>query len=377
MSAHRTNIILLSVFAVISIFLSGRLDITNPQYDLGDWFYYLSMAETAPVFNAEVISPFAYRIAGPWLAGTLFENVYIGFTVLNFISLFLIPVLIYFFLQEEGVSKITSLGLSIATIFNRYFFQFAAWNGFHVADTWAFVFIIIALILMKRRKILLLLLIMPIGMLFKEYLLLLIPMGYVYLLKNKSTNKNYMGFTIASVFSISIFILLRQFIPVSGGEGLYEQITTTFASEIIKPLSLPKRLIIAFVPFGLIPFIFFKSFAKFCRENLHYFIFFLSVIAISFIGVDGERLAVTALPVYLVFIGNLFDKLTTKLYTTNKRNWLIQLVIISIISSVYHIWGILKLPNSMYSAIYTMIILILMSVIFIYLDYLNKKLHKR
>lgn len=395
MNKNRKNLIYIALFAIISMFLAGKIDTSNPEYAKKDYTYYRQMAINYQLDSdkqderkieldgfithkyviadkQDVIAPFAFRIAGPWLVSVFFENVDFGFSILNFISLFFIPIVFYFFLLESGINSMVATFFAVIISFNRYFFQFPAWNNYHINDTFSFLLILIALLLIIKKDYLPLLILMPVAVFFKEYILLLIPLLYIYLIRNKEVQKSYLIISVASFTSIAIFILLRQTIPASGGETLVEQIRTTVLAQLLEPLALPKRLLIAFTPFGFIPFVFYKRTFKFIKLYPEYIAFFIACLGISFIGVDGERLIVTALPLYLLYIAWLVSDLFTIFKKkSNKRNWLFQILIISMLASIYHLWGIAKLPSRNISIIYTIAILCLMAILFIYISKLK------
>lgn len=375
MKKHFAHIAIIIVCTWLGILIPGSIDTANPDFSHGDFTYYRQMADAAPGLSEEVLSPFGYRIAGPWLAGTLFPDSEIGFEVLNTAALIVIPLLLYLLFIGSGISRVGASAFAISAAFNRYFFSQYAWNTYHLPDTWIFLILIAFWIFLKRKNYLPAALLIPVGIFFKEYAFLMIPVLFAVLIIGKEKIDKFLSAGVASVSAIVISIILNRTLNLPG-DTVSGEFSSTLLSELSDPLAIPKRLIIAFTPFGLLPFIFFRQFLNFCRRNPHYALFMSLVLAGSFFGDDAERLAVTALPVYLIFIAELADRLTEKFTSVRRRNWLIQIVIVSGISSLYHIWGIVRLPDRTTSILFTAAILLLTASIFLYLIIIDKRISK-
>ena len=64
------------------------------------------------------------------------------------------------------------------------------------------------------------------GILIKEYCLMIIPAGFFYFYKDNSERRSLIYFSIISVLSILVFMLVRVFIVSDGGESLFSQYST-------------------------------------------------------------------------------------------------------------------------------------------------------
>jgi len=201
---------------------------------------------------------------------------------------------------------------------------------------------------------------------------MIIPAGFIYLYKDHYEKSSLIYFSIISVLSILVFILIRVMIVSEGGESLFTQYTT----QVIyysKPELLAKRFTIPFTPFGLLPIIFLKDLITFFREHKYFFIYALTIIILSFFG-EPERLIEPLAPVYYLFIA-----LIIKQYILNKSSDVIKnrivlnLVGISFLASFYHLWGTITLPNELYSIISTILFTIIVSVLF----YFSKRSMKK
>jgi hypothetical protein len=354
----------LFMLAILSIFLSGRIQFWMPEYSHMDLAKYKTMAETSPQISETVIQPFVYRVFAPWFAGLLPFKTEISFYLLTTLSLFLVVYLLFGFLIINGIEYRIAFALTSCFIFNRYFFQFLAWDYFHLTDTLSLIVILIFLINLKNRNWFYLLAISILGVLIKETVLIMIPVAYIFLFQFKAGLKEYIGLTIISVVTFLIFIGIRLTINVTGGENLWTQFFTGleyfFTAE-----SLLKKLVVAFLPFGLVPFIFYGESLQFFKSNYHYQVLFVLVFIISFFG-DAERLMMPLAPVYYVLIGYIMQKhITEKINKSYLRKFLVYLMILSFLSSFYHLWGIFKLPSGVYSLITSSIITLFSGYLFL------------
>ncbi|MBU0475911.1 MAG: hypothetical protein KKF62_17330 [Bacteroidetes bacterium] len=362
---NKNHIIILLISTIICILLSGFIDYENSVYSNMDMNKYIAMAEVSPGINTNIIKPFVYRIGAPWIAGLLPFTIPINFLILNSISLFFLSLVFFLFLLEYKTD--TSLALVFTIIFqlNRYLFQFLGWNYFQLSDTLSLVFLFYSLILLRHRKYLALLFVVIVGIFIKEYMLMLIPAGFVLLYESGFKRKELFYFSIISLILISIFIGLRQIITAEvGGESLFSQYLTQVA-YYSNPIFLLKRFVGAFTPFGLLPFIFYKELFMFFKENKHLFVFVMTVIILSFFG-ESERLMAPLYPIYFLFIANLISKyFSFNFQNIFKSKKVIALILISFLTSFYHLWGIIRLPNKYYSLISAVIFSLIVSIIFI------------
>ena len=225
-SIKAKHIVLLSMVAILSILLSGSIDYQNSSYSNMDFNKYISMAEASPEIEANIIRPFVYRIAMPWLAGILPFSIPTSFLILNSISLFLLSIAFYLFLLEYKTDENLALVITIIFQFNRYFFQFLGWNYFQVSDTLSLTFLFYSFLLLRNKNFIGLFFIMVFGVLVKEYMLIFIPAGFALLVEKDVNKKKLLFFSIISIVSVLTFWGVRKAIPTEGGESLFIQYTT-------------------------------------------------------------------------------------------------------------------------------------------------------
>lgn len=367
-SKHFLTIVSVTFFVMI---FSGTIDYTNIQYSNADLNKYISMAEAFPGLDNNVIKPFVYRIAVPWIAGLLPFSVSANFYIINSFALLALSLSFYFFLKEFGIEKNLSLFITIIFQLNKYFFVFLAWNYFQASDALSLSILFYSFILIKRKKLVQLLFVMTFSVLIKEYILFIIPAGIFYYCRNSQNRKNLFYFGIISGLSILIFILIRLLIPSESGESLFVQYTTQLI-YYSKPVLLLKRFVIPFTPFGLLPLIFYKDLVAFFKTNKEFLIYSITIILLSFFG-EPERLIEPLAPVYYLFIAELINKYllgkSLALEILKNKN-LLYILISSFLVSFYHLWGRLMLPNETYSIVSTIFFTLFISIVF----YRSKKL---
>ena len=364
MTSKKKHILILFLFTILAIFLSGSIDFKNNSYSNMDMNKYISMAKASPEIETNIIRPFVYRIAIPWLAGLLPFSIPTSFFILNSISLFLLSIVFYLFLLEYKTDEKLALIITIIFQFNRYFFQFLGWNYFQVSDTLSLTFLFYSFILLKHRNFVGLFFIMVFGVLVKEYMLIFIPAGFALLFERKLIKKEVLLFSIISFASVLTFWGIRKLIPTEGGESLFIQYTTQliYYSE---PILLIKRFIIPFSPFGLLPLLFYKDLFYFFQKKRDLFIYTLTVIVLSFFG-ESERLMAPLAPIYFLFIAELITKyFLTEPNAVLKNKLIIILIAAAFFTSFYHLWGVVKLPNEYYSMISTSVFTIVVTFVFL------------
>ncbi len=371
-SSFKRHSLIIFAFTTFTLFLSGSINYSDTQYSNSDLNKYIEMAEASPGLDTNVIRPFVYRIVAPWVAGLLPFSTSTNFYLLNFLALLALSYSFYLFLIEFGVDEKLSLVMTIIFQLNKYFFLFLAWNHFQLSDTLSLALLFYFFILLKRRKFKMLFLLMILGVLIKEYSLMIIPAGFIYLYKDHYEKSSLIYYSIISVLSILVFILVRVVIVSESGESLFAQYITE-AIYYSKPEMLAKRFIIPFTPFGLLPVIFLKDLIMFFREHKYFFIYALTITILSFFG-EPERLIEPLAAVYYLFVAIIIKQYVLKKSNNIFNNKTILILVgVTFLTSFYHLWGIITLPDQLYSTISTVFFTIFTSAIF----YFSKRSMKK
>ena len=230
------------------------------------------MAIAFPSIDYSVGKPFAHRLLSPWLVGLVFNNADLGFSIFNDLFSILFIITLFYFLKQNNTSERIAFFVTAAFIFNRYFIPGFAYEPYRFADVLSNLMLLLSLIFIVKRKYLLVLILSFVGILTKENVIAIVPVGLVFILNDQ--NKELLKFIIISVILLAVFIAIRVVLPVEQGISL----TQAFAENWIKlftPEALIKQFFFAFNPLFLIPLFSYKQFFAFNKNNLHWFVFII------------------------------------------------------------------------------------------------------
>jgi len=357
---HIFVIIAVSIFVLL---LTGQIEYQLTQYKDSDLTKYIAMAKSSPELNLNIIRPFVYRILAPWFVGLMPFSIPANFFLLNVIFLVVLSLVFYFTLLEFKLSPNVALTLTIAFQMNRYFFQFLSWNYFQLCDTVALTVLFASFIFIKRKNWIALFFILPISILVKEYALIILPAGLFYFLIQQKEKKEFITFLFLSFATVAVYSLIRILLEANQGVDLLTQYTTK-EFYYSRPMLFLKKYIASFTPFGLLPIIFYKELIQFFKKNSFLFVYTVTIIIISYFG-EAERMMAPLAVVYFLFIGNLIEgrfTLSRNDFLSNKI--FIVIIMISFLSSFYHLWGIIQLPNKYWSIISTILFSIIIAIVF-------------
>jgi len=349
------------VLVLLSFLAADNFEYWENQYSGMDQTYYREMSEASPNISMVIPHFFAYRIFPPWLAGILPGDVSTGYKILNFIFLLGISYSFYFLLREIALKEITSILMTLAFIFNRYFFQIHTWNYFQLTDLVSNTIIFLSIISIKKKRFLATGILFFLGMMSKETVLVIIPVGFAFLFQTIQGRKTLLHFAISLIPGLILFAALRIFIPAAGEEKLAVQVM----DESYKYLSLfvwAKVLVVPFIPFSITPLIFYKEFMNFIRQHFYLFVLFSLVVFTAILGYDFERLLAPASPFLFAFVGIIIEKYQL----VKTKRWQLTIIFLMVIlNSFYHIAGIVRLPNSTLSLIVSTCSLLISTALFI------------
>ncbi len=341
----------LLIICVSQILLAGRANLDNypASHDINE---YRKLALSFPQIDFSVAKPFIHRIFAPWLVGLLFNNVDAGFYYVNFFFSILFVALLYYFFLKFGISKKISFFITIAFIFNRYFIPYLAFEPYRVLDIITATILLLSLLLLKERKFTYIFIISVIGVLTKEVALLIIPVGLSYIYFTEPENKKalfmFSGF---SIVLIIIFLGVRLLVPADHGISLNTAFEENWR-KVISVEAIVKQLFIAYNPLFLLPVLQFKKYLIFNKRYPYFFILLLFVLLSSLFGGDKERLMLPYAPVYYLFIASLFQNIDD--IRKIRPLEIITILIISLLSNLHHIWGLIHLPSREYSLIFAL-----------------------
>jgi len=330
----------LFLLSALAILQAGTIDLHTDKTIAADQQYYRAIADAAPDINKTVLTPFGYRLLGPYLAGVLPLDQHTAFFLLNSAALFLLTVLLFRFIKSithhDGVSFIMTAGF----LFNRYFFQFLAFNPYQINDTISLALMLVSLEAVQRKRFLHLSLLLALTSLSREIWVLVFPFSLALALKERSSTREWVGMLGAFVPAFLIFLFLRWYFAVDWAGQSQEQ----FGSGIERFFSLEgfiKRFYMAFIPAAFLPVLFWKRTLQFFRRYPEWGVFLLFAVLSGFFGNDHERLMLPVAPLFFAVCAyGILPLLAGQSLRVN-----IVFGVIFYLGSFHHIWGILRLPS--------------------------------
>lgn len=343
-------LLIICLVCLLQIILTNKADVyTYPSWH--DIQSYRNMAIFPLSSNASVCQPFAYRIFAPWLVSIFFNDVDFGYFFFNSFFLIVFSIVFFFFLIEYKLNEKIAFFITLIFLSNRYFVPFYIFEFYRISDIISVTLILFCLILLNRNHIFLVIILSGLGILSRETMLLIIPIGITFLIE-KGKKKETIEFGILSIILILIFLLPRILIHTNCGVTLYEAFEDN-KNKIFSSEALLKQLFLAYNPLFLIPLTVIKEAVLFLKKNKWIIVLFFTTLAISFLGYDKERLMFPFAPAYYLIIGFIFQDIKFMHKSSNFN--LMLITILCFIFNFHHIWGIVLLPNKIWSFVLAII----------------------
>ncbi|MCC5849014.1 MAG: hypothetical protein JJU29_13085 [Verrucomicrobia bacterium] len=271
----------------------GHIPYAQEPYARWDLAAYQRMAEAAPGMAGDVAKPFAFRVLGPWMAGMLPGSVPGGFRILSLVASLLLPFQFVALLRVRGIERGWAVCAAAFFICNRYLYGFTVWNYFQLNDILSLNFLLLSFSALWRKSWGLFALSLTAGMMARETALLMVPVLGLWLWEEKASPRTWLMAGTACVPGVLMFLGLRLWMPTQGGRDLAEAFAT-HAPKIFS-LEIPARLFLnAFLPFSLLPLIFWRQTLSFVRAYKHLVLFIMLVAASTLFGTNNERLMAPA-----------------------------------------------------------------------------------
>ena len=279
----------------MAMFTYGRIVYTDPQYRIWDLHDYRTMAEASPSLAQNVRQPFVFRILGPYLAGLMPFSTDTSFLILTLAIGLALPLLFFLYLSESLVSPATAALTTVFFILNKYLYGFSIWNYFQINDLLALVDILLLMWAMSSQKWVIFGILLFLGSLTKEVPLLMIPVAFVFALQ--SPNRAWLPVLVAVVPALLAAGMTRLLVHSDQGNNLLDAFFT-YNRKLLSGESWFRLLVNSFIPFSLVPLIFFKSTLKYFKARKHELVFLVLVVFSTLFGYNNERLMA---PAFMVF----------------------------------------------------------------------------
>ena len=332
--------IILALLCIIAILQAGTIDLHTDKTFAADQQYYRAIADAAPDIDKTVLTPFGYRLLGPWLAGILPFNQQTSFFLLNAVALFLLTFLLFHFINNIIGHDLVSYIMTAGFLFNRYFFQFLAFNPYQINDTISLVLVLASFRAVQKKQSLLLALLLAVTSLSREIWVLVFPYSFMLAFKDRASFRQWAGMLAAFLPAFLIFLFLRWYFA-SDWTGQYQEQFGSGIERFFTPEGLTKRFFMAFVPAVFLPLLFWKRTLQFFRQHPEWGTFALVALVSGFFGNDHERLMLPIAPLFFALCG--YGLLP--LIPGQEQRIKIIVGVLFFFGSFHHIWGLFRFPS--------------------------------
>lgn len=327
---HKKEILILFVLlpaVITALYFYGDIEWQTKPYSGWDLRSYRIMAQSQCIADTGVSRPYCYRWLGPLLAGSMPFDLTLSFRLLTWFLCMAFVALFYLFLRSQKYSTTTALAVTLIVMLNKYLFGMMVWNYFQIADFMTLSMVIGMFWALESRSWICFAILLAIGAATKEINMVMIPVAAVVVLLN-ATKRNILGFALAILPAILIFVTIRVLSNPSGGPTLIEAVRM-HSHKLTNPEKLSKMFVNIWVPISFFPLIFFRETLTFLKKRPHCFLFVILIYFASLFGSSVERLLTSA---GIVIYWLLADILKNKAY--NKK--LLFLTILCAFLSCWH-----------------------------------------
>ncbi|MEO8209598.1 MAG: hypothetical protein ABI840_03470 [bacterium] len=303
-------------------FYTQKIILLNEGKGIDGAEYYEIAKEFSEGKEIQANAPLAYRIGTPFLASIIDKDDLIhGFFFANLIANFIAYILLFFFLKIYLKNFYLLIFLITLYLFhplcNIRFIYFCP----VITDPWGHVFFLTGLILIEKFRhnksnvyILFLSVISFIGVLFREYIII-IPLSLLFI-NNPFANRNIFYLNLKKIFYNGIFIFFPLLSAIAGiivthmivinTDSNHSFIKTAFYFFYEKSLfQYVHAWFVSVGPILAILIFFYKKVFKFLNENQHFLFLFFSTIVLSFAGgTDSRRIILWFIPIILLLEGS-------------------------------------------------------------------------
>jgi hypothetical protein len=298
--------VVIGVF-VVSAFFFGTINYSDPNFAGMDLHDYRAMAQAAPGLTGNIPAPFAFRVAGPWLAGMLPLADPISFRLLSLaVALALLLALYAWLISLKISSKSAVLGCAVLA-FSKSTYGFLLFDYFQLNDLAALTFMCLALVAMNRSQWTTFWGLVLLSLLFRETSLILIPASAIRVYRRKQP-RGLWGFAFGASLAVGLYLFLHLAVPHAVTTSLVGAFRIDTA-KILNPASLFSSLFNTFVPVTLVPIALYSSTMKHAVRNPE----LVAVVVCSFlttlVAFDSERLMMPAFFVVLACVAAQYDEL--------------------------------------------------------------------
>jgi hypothetical protein len=351
MRGFRTYVVLASI-TIFLIASRGMIAFNSPAFAEFDLHEYRLLAHAAPHLARDAQAPYAYRFLGPYIVGLLPMPDPQAFRLLNSIACLALILLFYRLLVNQGIRNNIAATAAILFACNRYFFGLFAWDPFQIDDVLALVCLTGCLLLLFSRRWLAYAFCFALGCFTREAVLILIPVSFVYLWEQGTLRKEFKKWLMATAVAVAVFAMIRVFVYADGARMSVSEILPYYrmkfgesAGNAFTVQAWFRRLIWCFMPFTLLPFVFWKTTRAFFSRRKFVLLYFMLVVITDFWGIDngGGDAERQMAPAFLPFYWLIAEISQTDLLLPR---WILPLLLAGgYLGSLHHLQGVYPLPS--------------------------------
>ena len=276
----KKEILFIFFITVVMLYLYGGIDYRAEPYKNLDLRYYLQMARVSPSIAVDIPRPFCFRLLGPYIAGLLPIDEALAFRILTYLSLLILVVIFYRFLLACGLKSWTATIVVLFFVMNRQLFGFLSWDYFQLNDVVSLILILISMEALIHRNFFMLSLSLVFGALTREVNMILVAVALFYAFEKGFDRGSVIKVVLCTIPGIITFILVRYFVHPSGGPDLLE-VFRVYRGKIFSPVVILRALGNAFIPFSLLPVVFFRETVEFFKPSISFLYFPLSCLHLT------------------------------------------------------------------------------------------------
>lgn len=336
---NRQSIIILVAATLVMFYLYGTIDLTKECFSEWDAHKYIAIAKAAPSVDINVPRPFAFRLFGPYLIGLLSIDPTSGFLLFNYSLILLSIILLFLYLVYSGIDQRIAQYAVLFYILNKHFIGFNAWNPYHINDVIMNVLLIVLFWSFQKRKWIIYAFALLVGSATRETFLIILPVTLVFLVERKRLKEEWWKYTMSLVPAMVFLLYIRYSIKPESGMVLLDAFKRYHIIKINSFKGAYHQFVNPFVPFSIIPLIYFRETIRFFRANKYMFLFIVCVFTATLFGLNKERLVHPAFVVFYLLIA--------KIINSNRLNdkYLLVLVALAFLGSLHYLIGRFPLPS--------------------------------
>ena len=340
-------------------FFYGKIDYQKSEYASWDLHDYRTMAHATPHLTQDVRQPFVYRVLGPYLAGLMPFSIDLNFLILSGLAGLALSCVFFLFLSTVLVPPRIAAVATILFILNKYLYGFPVWNYFHLNDILSQIEIVLLIWAMISQKWLWFGIVLLLGSLTRETPLILIPVVLLFALETKRFPTIWPRLVLLFLPALFCVIALRSGLHSHQGNNLV-QAFIAYSDKIFMPDTWFRLFVNSFIPFSLVPLVFFKTTVNFFRERKFALLLSVLVVLSTFLGYNIERLMAPAFVIFYSLLAVIFQK-----HIADSGHIVFISFICAVLSNLHHTYALFPLPRGLTIGL-SLLSLSLVTIIMIY-----------